>query len=224
MNDPGAQLAWYVARGSGVVAYLLLTLAVCLGIAVSRRWRADRVPRLVVHNVHRSTTLIFYLFVLVHVGAVLSDPRIGAGLIDLLVPLVSEYHRFQMALGIIAAELALAVGASVFVRRWIGYRGWHAIHACSYLIFVAAFAHGVTAGSDTRTSWAIALYAGSAVFVLAALGWRLADVPAISSDSLIGVIDTVRSRRRAARSIVAGEIAPSTAHAQFVGGDSNQSV
>jgi len=185
-------LTWYVARGSGMVAYLLLTGAVVLGIALNRRAAGRRVPRLLLDAAHRWLTLGFFAFVVVHAATLLLDPFTRFGLRDVLVPFASDYRPLWLSLGIIAVELGLAVGASVLVRRWIGYRTWHALHALTYLLFPLALLHGLGTGSDTRTLWATAIYVGSALLVLAAIAWRARSLvrwgrPAVAATSLVAV-------------------------------------
>lgn len=164
---------WYVGRGSGIVAFLLLTLVIVLGIALSRRWHNPRWPRVVVHEAHRWATTMFYVFVVIHVAFLLLDPFFPLTVREVLVPFLHPYRPLWFGLGIIAAELALAMGASVFLRGRIGYRAWHAMHTLAYPIFVAALLHGVGTGTDSSTWWMSVLYGGSASAVVAATVWRL---------------------------------------------------
>ncbi|MDI3338948.1 MAG: ferric reductase-like transmembrane domain-containing protein [Sphaerobacter sp.] len=185
-------LTWYVARGSGMVAYLLLTGAVVLGIALNRRALGRRVPRLLLDSAHRWLTLGFFLFVMVHAGTLLLDPFTRFRLRDIVVPFASDYRPLWLSLGIIAVELDVALGASVLVRRWIGYRAWHALHGLTYLLFPLALLHGLGTGSDTRTSWATGIYVGSAILVIAAIAWRARGLarwgrPAVGAASLVAV-------------------------------------
>ena len=177
MNSP---VLWYVARGSGVVAYLLLTLSVVLGIALSRRWHRPRWPRFVVHEMHRWATLVFYCFLGIHILTVAIDPYVHFSLTDVLVPFASNYRTFWLGLGILGAELALAIGASVWVREHIGYRAWHVLHALSYPVFLASLAHGLGTGTDTGTRWMTVIYVASAIAVLGATIWRLLPWPRLS--------------------------------------------
>ncbi|HMM43975.1 MAG TPA: ferric reductase-like transmembrane domain-containing protein, partial [Thermomicrobiales bacterium] len=165
LDTTNGSLLWYLGRGSGITAFLLVTVAVALGIAVSRRWFAGPIPRLVVHDLHRWVTLTFYVFVALHVVTIWLDPFTHFRLVDVLVPFASTYRPLWMSLGIIAAELSIAVGASVWVRSRIGYRAWHALHGLTYPIFLASLVHGLGTGTDTRTTWATGLYAGSVALV-----------------------------------------------------------
>lgn len=165
-------LVWFVARGSGMVAYLLLTAAVVLGIAVSRHWHSERWPRLIVEGAHRWVVLTFFAFILLHTVTILLDPFTHFGLRDVVVPFGSAYRTFWLGLGVLASELLLAVGASVLVRRWIGYGAWHGLHLLTYLLFPLALLHGLGTGTDTPDGWAALFYAASVVAVCGVLIWR----------------------------------------------------
>jgi predicted ferric reductase len=171
------QLYWYVGRGSGIVAYLLLTASVLLGIALSQRWHSPAWPRLVVHEAHRWATITFYLFVTMHVSMMLLDPYIGFSVTDVTVPFASDYRPIWLSLGIIGVELAVAIGASVLVRERIGYRAWHMLHGLAYPVFVISLLHGLGTGSDTGAIWTTLLYAASAGAVVAATFWRTIRLP-----------------------------------------------
>lgn len=179
MFGANTQLYWFVGRGSGIVAYLLLSLAVVLGILLNRRWHSASWPRLVIHEAHRWATITFYLFVGVHVAMMLLDPYIGFTLADLTVPFASAYRTLWLSLGIIAAELALAIGASVWLRERIGYRAWHILHGLAYPVFIASLLHGLGTGTDSGTIWATVLYGGSAFAVAMATVWRTVRSPQV---------------------------------------------
>jgi sulfoxide reductase heme-binding subunit YedZ len=113
---------WFVARASGVVALLLLTLSVLLGIAVGARWRAPGWPRWMSAELHRQVVLLCFAFLAVHVVTLLLDPFMHFTMADVAVPFASGYRQPWMAMGVVAAELALALAVSVRLRPRIGYR------------------------------------------------------------------------------------------------------
>ena len=165
-------LWWFVARGSGMVAYVLLTAAVIVGIALSRRWHSAIWPHLMVERVHRWLTSTLYAFLLIHTVAIWQDPFTHFRLVDVLVPFASTYRPVWLSMGIVAAELGLAIGASALLRRWIGYRVWHVLHLLTYLLFPLSLLHALGTGTDTRMTWATFLYVWSVLLVLGALIWR----------------------------------------------------
>ncbi len=178
MSGSTSNLLWYIGRGSGITAYLLLTFSVVLGIALSRRWHATRIPRLVVDELHRWLTITFYVFIVIHVVTMLLDPFTHFRVADVIVPFASTYRPIWLSLGIIGAEVSIAAGASVWVRKWIGYRTWHVLHLTAYPIFFISLLHSIGTGTDTKTTWATALYIGSFVLVAGATLWRMIEVPA----------------------------------------------
>src|SRR5205823_6604026 len=57
-----AKVLWYLTRGTGTVALLLLTAAVVLGVLSSTRWQTRRLPRFLVFELHRNVTLLALAF------------------------------------------------------------------------------------------------------------------------------------------------------------------
>jgi uncharacterized protein involved in cysteine biosynthesis len=68
------EVTWAVARAGGFTAYLLLTLAVLVGLALSLHWQSDRWPRLINNELHNFLSLLSLTFIIVHVLAVWIDP------------------------------------------------------------------------------------------------------------------------------------------------------
>ena len=164
------QVTWDIARSGGFVAYGLLTLAVALGLALSMRWQAPHWPRLINSELHNFVTLLSLVFVVIHVLAVWLDPFTAFGWSEVFIPLVSHYRALWMAFGIVALYLGLALAASVWLRRFIGYEWWRRLHVLTLAVYLLVTVHGLTTGSDTRTVWAAAIYALS-VLLIAALLW-----------------------------------------------------
>ena len=75
-SNNGKEL-WYLTRGSGAVALLLLTASVVLGVANTTRWKTDRWPRFLVYGLHRNVTLLALAFTAIHVATTIVDATIG---------------------------------------------------------------------------------------------------------------------------------------------------
>ncbi|MEA2682576.1 MAG: hypothetical protein QOK05_904 [Chloroflexota bacterium] len=169
---------WFFARGAGFVSLVLLTISVCLGILVSMRARSRNWPLFLSDSLHGYTAVVFFVFVTLHVVTVLLDPFTKFGLTDVLVPFASTYRRVWLGLGVLALELAVAMGASVYLRRWISYRAWRVLHLGTYAVFPMALVHGLATGSDTRAWWGSVIYAVCVGAVLGASVARLWSGPA----------------------------------------------
>ena len=160
-----SSLTWTTARAGGITAYVLLSLAVVLGLALSMRWQHPRWPRLITNELHNYLMLLSFVFIGVHSLAVLLDPFTKFTLQDVLVPLAATYRTVWLSLGIVASYLAIAIWISTLLRPHIGYAIWRKMHMLTFLVYLASTIHGIGTGSDTRTTWGIALYGGSTLAV-----------------------------------------------------------
>lgn len=159
-------VTWDVARAGGFTAYILLTLAVVAGLALSTQLQSPkRWPRLINNELHNFLTLLSTIFLGVHILAVVLDPYTRFGWNEILIPLASHYRPIWMALGIVGLYLGIAIGISTLLRKRIGYSWWRKLHVLTLLIFVLAAIHGIGTGSDTQTWWALGIYGVSYITV-----------------------------------------------------------
>jgi hypothetical protein len=149
----GPSAYWYLTRGSGVVALLLLTAGVVLGVLTSTRWAAPRWPRFVVSGLHRNVTLLGLAFVVVHVVTTVLDGYAPIRLTDAVIPFVSRYRPLWLGFGAIAFDLLLALVATSLLRARLGYRAWRLVHWLAYASWPVALVHSLGTGTDARTGW-----------------------------------------------------------------------
>jgi sulfoxide reductase heme-binding subunit YedZ len=169
--DPRAM--WYLTRGTGVVAFLLLTAGVVLGVANVERWTTGNTPRFVIQRVHRDLSLVAIVFIVIHVATAVIDGFAPIRWIDVLVPFGSVYRPVWLGLGALAFDLVLAVVVTSLLRSRLGYGVWRAVHWITYAMWVLVVLHAAGVGSDTREVWMIALVAASVAAVAATVIWRL---------------------------------------------------
>ncbi len=143
-----APVAWYVARAAGLVAFGLLTLSVWLGLAMSTRLATRLQKRL--FGWHQTLAWTGLSMLGLHAGALLLDPTLHFGLPSVLVPFASAWKPGAVAAGVVAGWLTLMLVASFRLRRWIGQKGWRRLHYASFVAFVLALGHALTAGSDLK--------------------------------------------------------------------------
>ena len=166
MNTIWQTVTWDVARAGGFTAYVLLTLAVVVGLALSTQLQSpSRWPRLLNSELHNFLTLLSTIFLVVHVLAVWIDPFTSFGWNEIFIPLASHYRPEWMALGIVALYLGIAIGISTWLRPLIGYSWWRRLHVLTLGVFALAAVHGIGTGSDTQTWWALGIYLVSIVLV-----------------------------------------------------------
>ncbi len=147
---------WYTARSAGIVAYLLLSTTVVLGLSMSARARF-RWPRFAVEEVHRFLTIVTAVFIGVHGASLLLDKVAPISLGQELVPFSGHYRPFAVALGIVASELMAAIGVTNALRKRIPHRLWRRAHYLTIVVWFSATAHGLLAGTDRADPWFLAL-------------------------------------------------------------------
>jgi sulfoxide reductase heme-binding subunit YedZ len=177
VSSQSVTMYWYVVRGSGFVVFILLSLGVVLGLLMSLRWRSHAWPRIITEELHRYVMLVAGIFLALHIGSTLLDSYVHFELYQVFVPFTSSYRVIWMSAGIVAMYLAMALYASIYLRRFIGYRLWRALHYGGFFAWVLALVHGITTGTDTRARWALAIYGGSALIVALLLAARAGGLP-----------------------------------------------
>jgi hypothetical protein len=176
-NPQKATVYWFVARGSGFVVYGLLTVAVCLGLLLALRWRTDAWPRMITEELHPFVLIVAAVFLCLHIVSVFLDTFIHFQWYQVLIPFTSSYRVVWISLGIIAMYLGAALALSIYLRPFIGYRAWRTMHYAGFLAWSLALVHGIATGTDASSPWAIAIYGGSVLLVVALLAIRFGGVP-----------------------------------------------
>jgi methionine sulfoxide reductase heme-binding subunit len=182
---------WYLTRATGVVALLLLTGAVVLGVLSSIRWRSERLPRFLVGGLHRNVTLLAVAFVVVHVVTTVADGYAPVGLKDALIPFVSPYRPVWLGLGAVAFDLLLALVVTSFLRARLGYRLWRAVHWLAYASWPVALLHSFGTGSDVRLGWMAWVGFGCFALVAASVLVRVARSTAASGPRVVAAAVTL---------------------------------
>ena len=186
---------WYLSRAAGFTAYLLLFTSVALGIAIGTRLSDRIAKRASVFDLHRFTTIVALAFTLFHVYILLGDGYFNFNVWQLSVPFLSPYRGWQTAIGIASLYALVLIITSFYVRQFIGYRAWRALHFLTFALYAGATLHGITAGSDTTQSWARLIYllTGGAVvaLILYRVQYRMPDSEAVRTVRLVSAAATV---------------------------------
>ena len=101
------------------------------------------------------------------------DVAVPIPVVALVVPGASPYRPLWVGAGVVAAELMLLIHLSFRFRKRIGARNWRRMHYATFLVFGAATAHGLMAGSDSARPWALAMYGVAAGAVVGLTAWRV---------------------------------------------------
>ncbi len=182
-----SQVWWYLARSSGMVAWIMLTASVAWGLMLSTRVMGSlrRPPWLLA--MHRWLGAMSVLMTAGHLAALIADSTVQFGLGEILIPMQSEWRPQAVAWGVAAMYALVAVEVTSLLMRRLSKRLWRAIHLSSFGAFFAASMHAAAAGSDAASGW----YRLTAVALVSV-------VLLLTSYRVLG--GTVRGRRRPAGS------------------------
>jgi len=170
----GPSAYWYLARGTGAVALVLLTASVVIGILGPLRVSAVRWPRFAVDTVHRDVSLLVIVLLIVHIATSVLDSFAPISLSAAVIPFISSYRPLWLGLGALSFDILLALVVTSLVRRRLGYQRWRAVHWLAYASWPVAVLHGLGTGSDTKVWWMLLLTAACLAAVAVAVWVRIA--------------------------------------------------
>ncbi len=161
---------WYVARASGIVAWLLLTASVIWGIVLSTDAFASRRRPAWLLDLHRWLGGLTVAFVAAHLAALVADNYTHFDFAALAIPYASSWRPGAVALGVVATWSLVAVELTSLAMRRLPRTLWRAVHLTSYLVFWLASLHAAFAGTDAANR----LYQLTAAASIAAVAWAAA--------------------------------------------------
>jgi hypothetical protein len=182
----GSSALWYMTRSTGLVAMVLLSATVVVGIVCSIGWASERWPRFASQALHRNLSLFALALILVHVVTTVADGFVPISILDAIIPFRSPYRPLWIGLGACAFDVLLAVAVTSGLRRRIGTRAWRTVHWLAYACWPVALFHGLGSGSDTRLAGAQVVYVVCVVSVLGALVWRLVSARSVATAGRAG--------------------------------------
>jgi sulfoxide reductase heme-binding subunit YedZ len=172
-----SQVLWYLTRATGIVALVLLTATIVLGVVGTARAASPRWPRVVTAGLHKNLALTATALVVVHVITTVLDPFVSISVVAAFVPFASDYRPIWLSLGAIAFDLLLAVLVTSLVRDRLNVRVWRAVHLLVYACWPIALWHGLGTGTDTKLGLVLTINVVCVLVVAAAIWWRLSLSP-----------------------------------------------
>jgi methionine sulfoxide reductase heme-binding subunit len=173
----GPSPLWYATRATGVVALVLLTITVALGITGTARDASPRWPRVVTAGLHRNISLLTVAFVAAHVLTTVLDRYAPISLASAIIPFSSPYRALWLSLGTVACDLLLALVLTSLLRARLPYLAWRGVHLLAYASWPVALWHGLGTGTDSRLPWLLGLDAACMLIMAAAVWRRLLLIP-----------------------------------------------
>lgn len=160
----GPHLYWITSRAAGVVALVLSSLSVSVGLSMGGRMLGRRGPDLRI--AHEALSLAALGALALHGLSLLGDRYLHPSLGDVAIPFVSGYKTFWTSTGIVAFWALLLLGLSYYARARIGAQRWRRLHRFTTLAWILGVAHSLGEGTDAGQTWFLAM---TAIVVLPAL-------------------------------------------------------
>lgn len=170
--DPGNYPWWLAARSAGIVAFLLITTAVILGLLMASKFATRPGMKRSLVKVHEQVALAALVAIGAHGVLLLGDAWLRPGITGITIPFTLEYRPVWTGLGILAGYLALILGPTFYLRRRIGARRWRMIHRATVVVFILAVAHSLGSGTDGASLWFRVLAIASSAIVVTLVALR----------------------------------------------------
>ena len=164
---------WALGRGTGIVALIMFTITLVLGIATRSGRPVAGLGRTGVSDVHRVAALTGTGLVLAHVGSLYFDPYAQLRLVDFFVPFLGSYRPLWLGLGTLALDLLAIVTVVSLLRHRVGPRVFKTVHWATYVLWPVALLHALGNGTDAGSTWFTGIALACVAAVAGAVSWRL---------------------------------------------------
>jgi predicted ferric reductase len=169
-SDRQAELRfWLAARATGIVALVLLTMQVAIGLVLSHphnktTWKLSKM----IFPWHDHLWVFVAAFLVVHIVSLVVDPKAGVSLHGAFIPGLSQYRSAPVALGTLALYAFLVTALTARYTKLLPPGAWLSLHRLAMLIFVLSWLHGMLAGTDSGPLWVVYVLAGAVVMAASA--------------------------------------------------------
>ena len=131
---------WALGRGTGVVALVLFTVALVLGIVARSGRPVPWLGRFGTSDLHRTAALTGTGLVVAHVATLYFDPYAQLRLVDFVFPFLGAYKPLWLGLGTLALDLLGVVTVVSLLRHRVGPRVFKTVHWATYALWPVALA------------------------------------------------------------------------------------
>jgi sulfoxide reductase heme-binding subunit YedZ len=146
--NPAEHAWWLASRASGIVAMILITASVFLGLALSTRvMKGPGIARWLA-VAHEHAALGGLIAIALHGVTLLGDPFLKASISDIAVPFAGDFETLWVGIGILGGYLAALVGLTFYARKRIGVARWRKLHRLTIVAYALSVAHTIGAGTD----------------------------------------------------------------------------
>jgi predicted ferric reductase len=175
-----------LSSDAGLVAMVLLTVNILLGLLLSARYNTVRSwphRRLPIFDIHNWTAYIALGLIVLHPVLLLLSDTAHFRVVDVLFPIHSPHQTLFNNFGALAFYCVLFVVVTSYVRSRLGSRLWKKLHYVSYAAAALLFIHGVMIDPDLKErppdylDGEKVLVEVCALLIVAATVWRIRYQP-----------------------------------------------
>ncbi|MGK2878268.1 MAG: ferric reductase-like transmembrane domain-containing protein [Solirubrobacterales bacterium] len=159
--DPTQHIWWIASRASGIVAVILLTYTMLIGLMMGgklvqrltgRPGRGALAVKQLLQT-HEMASIAALIAIAVHGVTLLGDSYLHPTPAQIALPFTIDYRSFYVGLGIIGGYVAFALGLSFYFRSRIGTSRWKKMHRWTIAAYALSVGHALGAGTDAGSAW-----------------------------------------------------------------------
>jgi predicted ferric reductase len=142
-----------VSSNAALVAMVLLTVNILLGLLLSARYNTVRSwphKRLPIFDLHNWTAYVALALIFIHPMGLLYVSQAKFRVLDLLWPIHSPQQTLYNCLGAAAFYTLVFVIVTSYFRSKLGSRNWKKMHYASYLAAAFLFVHGILTDPELK--------------------------------------------------------------------------
>ncbi len=130
-----------------------MTLSVCWGLFISTKAVAKASSPSWLLDFHRYLGGLSVFFTAVHLAGLVGDNYVYFGWAELFIPMASKWQAGNVAFGIVAFYVLLAVEGTSLAMKKLPRPLWRWVHRSSFILYFVATYHAIAAGTDNGNDW-----------------------------------------------------------------------
>jgi sulfoxide reductase heme-binding subunit YedZ len=146
--NPADHSWWLASRASGIVAMILITASVFIGLTLATRVLKGPGMSRWLAAAHEQAAVGGLVAIGLHGVTLLGDPFLKPGVTGISIPFAMDYKTVWVGLGVVAGYLAALTGLTFYARKRIGVARWRKLHRLTIVAYGLSLVHTIQAGTD----------------------------------------------------------------------------
>ena len=157
---------WDLIRAAGIGSYMMLFLTVSWGLGATTGPLGRRVSKASAASIHQAMSTVGLVLLGLHLTALFADSFMPFSILELTVPMTSEYRPVAVTFGVVAMYVTVFVIVTSWLRGRMGTARWRKTHLLAVPAFMLSLVHGLFAGSDGGRAWMFWTYMATGLMVV----------------------------------------------------------